>query len=372
MAIPASPLELLCELERGPRGVLYRARDGRFGRQVSLRVSPPSWPQPATLLAATRASVLDHPHIAPMLEAGWHDDAAYVIFGEDLGARVNPVALSPREAVGIARDVATAVAYAAARGLDHPGLVPDLLRFTPTGRVVVTGYEMPFAPDGPELYRAPEVRNGAAVDAAANVYSLGAILYVLAQGCRLDARVPEALETLIREAMDVDPRRRPTAAELAEKLARRLEPQATPKPVRRAWKDALVATGLLALLSLGLARPMEEKPPPQPEASATACVEPEPEVEASEPEAVEAPPAPARVGTVKHVHPEYGVFVELEADTAVDVGDTLEAVRDGEVVNVLTVRQLSRPEKLYPHGAAVCDVADVEAGQVVRRRALDR
>ena len=89
-------------------------------------------------------------------------------------------------------------------------------------------------------------------------------------------------------------------------------------------------------------------------------------------EEVEAPlpePPPARVGTVKHVHRLYGVFVALEPASRVAVGDTLEAVRDGRVVTVLKVRQLSRPEKLYPHGAAACDTSDpaVQAGQIVRR-----
>ena len=129
---PASPLALLSEQERGPRGVLYRAWDARSGRHVSLRVS--SWPRESSLRAAARAAALDHPHIAAVLEAGWRDDAAYVIFGEELGARVNPVALTPRDAVRIARDAATAVDYAARRGVDHPGLVPDVLRFTSQAR----------------------------------------------------------------------------------------------------------------------------------------------------------------------------------------------------------------------------------------------
>src|SRR5687768_17449284 len=97
------------ELERGPRGVLSWARDPRSGGRVSVRVPPPAWPLDATMRAARRASSLKHPHIAPVVEAGWRGEAAYIVLGEELGFRVNPAALTPREAVMIVRDVATAV-----------------------------------------------------------------------------------------------------------------------------------------------------------------------------------------------------------------------------------------------------------------------
>jgi hypothetical protein len=72
---------------------------------------------------------------------------------------------------------------------------------------------------------------------------------------------------------------------------------------------------------------------------------------------------------VKFVHPEYGVFVRLEPGVKVAIGDLLEAVRDGKVVSVLTVKKLSRPEPVYPHGAAVCTASTSEAaeGHAVRR-----
>lgn len=72
---------------------------------------------------------------------------------------------------------------------------------------------------------------------------------------------------------------------------------------------------------------------------------------------------------VKLVHPEYGIFVRLDEKAKVAVGDLLEAVGNEKVVTVLKVLKLSRPESLYPHGAAVCEASTPGAaeGHAVRR-----
>jgi serine/threonine protein kinase len=355
------------------------------------------------MLAAVKASALAHPHIAAVLESGWHDGRAYVVLGEELGPAVTPAALTARDAVAAVRDAATAVAYAESQGLVHPGLMPELLRFTRGGRVVLTGYELPGAPDVADPCRAPEVRAGAAVDAAANVYSLGALLFTLLAGRR-----PEELEPLIVAATHAERGRRPTAAAFAAALTRWLERSAEPDDP--AWDDVqlhvplLAGTAILALLGLvGLipessaAPPAEaavaiqvpEAPPPpppepivEPPPPPAVDVEPPPEPEPPPPPLAASfappgasesgsppPPPPSRVGTVKHVHPRYGIFIALEERATVGVGDQLELVRDGGEVTRVKVRTLSRPEKLYPHGAAVCDApeSDVVKGQIVRR-----
>lgn len=412
--IPASgPLALLDELERGPHGILYRAHDARSGRDVCLRVPPLAWSPEASMLAAVKASVLAHPHIAPVLETGWHDGRAYVVLGEELGSAVAPGTLSPRETAAAVRDAATAVAYAAGLGLTHPGIVPSLLRFTRKGRVVLTGYELPGAPEVEDSCRAPEVRAGAAVDAAANVYSLGALLFTLLAGRR-----PEDLEALIVDATHADRSRRPSAAAFAAALTRWLESSA--EPDGRGWNDVqlhvplLAGTGILALLGfIGLipegnaapapdpvvrveasapppepvvAAPPAETPPPPPVVEIEAPLPRTPDVTEVEPPSsapdsenrpderpVKAeppvPPVPARVGTVTRVHPLYGIFIALEDRATVGVGDALDLVREGGQVIRVKVRSLSRPEKLYPHGAAVCEApeAPVERGQIVRR-----
>jgi hypothetical protein len=72
---------------------------------------------------------------------------------------------------------------------------------------------------------------------------------------------------------------------------------------------------------------------------------------------------------VAFVHPEYGVFVRLEAPGGAAAGDVLEVLRDAGVVATLKVLKISRPESVYPHGAAVCEAgaAGAAEGLVVRR-----
>jgi hypothetical protein len=441
-----SKLKLLSEVERGRHGIIYRARDSRSGRDVSLRVLPRAWPQELSFLAATRASSLEHPHIARVLEAGWREDLTFVILGEKLDTSIELGAIFARKAVIAIRDAATAVDYAGGRGMPHPGLVPDLLYFTLNDRVLVTGYELPFTPAGSNSYQAPEVRDGGGVDVAANVYSLGAILYALMVGrepdphspqppFQFDSRVPDDLEKLIRNAMHVDPKGRPSPGALAKALTLWLEaPEPLPDPVlqapeRSALSETLLVTGLLAILALwltwpvphgNLARASEEEitvqlpemPPKETITTAVAapielphtvpnpmpmvpvdCPAPKPaqaeaaKTESPLPEPLEKPttaeplaasepdptppdlPVPTLVGTVKYVHSHYGVIVALAAPTTVGVGDALEAVREEGRVAVLKVRKLSRPEKLYPNGAAVCEASEsvVEQGQIVRR-----
>jgi len=69
------------------------------------------------------------------------------------------------------------------------------------------------------------------------------------------------------------------------------------------------------------------------------------------------------------IHPEYGVFVRLEAGPKPAAGDVLEVVRSGKVVAQLTVERITPAEKAYPEGCAVCRPAGGEAaaGDAVRK-----
>jgi hypothetical protein len=314
--------------------------------------------------------------------------------------KVAEAPLDPRDAVLRVRDAARAVEIAFGKDEGYAGLPANLL--TPLG--VAAG----MAP-----YRSPEVRNGGAQNEAATVYSLGSILYALIVGSepdphspqppfQCDSRVPDDLEQLIRAAMHVDPIRRMSATALAVALSDWLDsqraPELLPAPDPPAWKDALVITGLLALLIAGLAWPVPrghdvvsepvsrsvpllataaKKASPPSGVMATPLRLPDAPMSSARgrPKAASlaaATPAdavtstlqpPARVGTVRCVDRRYGVFVALEAPATLGVGDTLEAVRDGSVVAILTVRILSPPDPTYPHGVAVCDTSNPWVGQ---------
>jgi len=249
---------LLEALIDGRDGVLYSARDSRTGRLVALRLLPESPSVEEWIAAARRATSLVHPHLAAVLDVGVYRGRAYVVYQDAGDAAITASDLSLREAVGLIRDAATGVEYAAGRGSVHPGLQPDSLRLTSKGHVFVIGYESGRRPAAAP-YQSPEVRAGRAVDPPANVYSLGAILYELAVGRAPDPEAPEApssanplvpgdVEDLILKAMEADPKRRPGASAFAAGLTRWLDGQGTPAPARTpsaprpAWRRVPYAT----------------------------------------------------------------------------------------------------------------------------------
>jgi hypothetical protein len=117
------------------------------------------------------------------------------------------------------------------------------------------------------------------------------------------------------------------------------------------------------------------KPPPEPPKPINPVQPAEPAkiVEAPKPaEPVKPPskppPAPppagrGSVGRVQGVHPEYGVFVKLDAGGKVAAGEILEVVRKEEAVARLRVERVTAPEKLYPNGCAICKAEQGEPAQ---------
>lgn len=88
------------------------------------------------------------------------------------------------------------------------------------------------------------------------------------------------------------------------------------------------------------------------------------------PAAASKPPAAARLGIIQRVHPEYGIFVRLEPETTLALGDVLEVVRDGQAVGEITVQALAKADATYPHGCAVCrpGKGSYQKGDEVRRK----
>ena len=185
---------LLERLEPSGPGDLYRARDTRLGRTVTIRLLPDGFLVPglsqAELIDRARGMVtLSHPNVTTVFDAGVHEGRTYLVFeflkGQSLRAEMAGMAINVRRAVEVAIQIADAVADAHAAGYVHGGLSPESIAVTAKGHAKIPVFALAsrggFAPGegGMQLhdYDSPEEARGEAVDDRSDVYSIGAVLY---------------------------------------------------------------------------------------------------------------------------------------------------------------------------------------------------
>jgi serine/threonine protein kinase/tetratricopeptide (TPR) repeat protein len=196
--------ELLGEVARGGMGIVYRARQRTPWRIVALKMILPS--HVGSLGAVSRfraeaeaAASLDHGAILPIYAVGEHDGAPFYTMkfaeGGALSARIDNYRDKPREAATLIAKLAQAVAFAHEHGILHRDLKPANVLFDSAGEPFVSDFGLAkwlaresdltqtFAVLGTPYYMAPEqASDSRAVTAAADIYSLGAILYHLLTG----------------------------------------------------------------------------------------------------------------------------------------------------------------------------------------------
>jgi eukaryotic-like serine/threonine-protein kinase len=211
--------ELIEELGRGGMGVVYKAWDRRLKRFVALKMILRGRSASAADLGRFRseaqaAAGLTHPNIVPVYQVGEHEGQAYFCMkyvpGQTLAQLVATGPLPQRQAATYLAAVARAVQHAHDRGILHRDRKPANVLLDENDQPLVTDFGLAKRVEGdPSLtgtgailgtpsYMAPEQTQPDAhtPGAAADIYSLGAVLYELLTG-RPPFLAASAVETLL-------------------------------------------------------------------------------------------------------------------------------------------------------------------------------
>jgi hypothetical protein len=286
---------LVERIGEGGMGVVFRAVDEELGREVALKMLKTAQAYSAGQLErfqreARHTARLRHPGIATLYEIGHSGDTVYLSLELIAGRPFDPRANDLHVRVALLEKVARAVQYAHEQGVIHRDLKPGNILVDREGAPRLLDFGLSRDLESPsELtrsgaffgtpsYAAPEQAAGRVreLDARADIYSLGAILYEILTGDvpfsgasiaevlrKVSVEEPAApkgppdLRTICLKALEKEPARRyPSAGALADDLGRFLrgEPiEARPlSAMARAWRKAKQHRAVLVPAALAL------------------------------------------------------------------------------------------------------------------------
>jgi serine/threonine protein kinase len=268
------PYEVVAPLGAGGMGEVYRARDGKLGRDVALKILPEVFASDPDRLArfereAQVLASLSHTNIAAIygLEESGPIKALVLEFvdgptlAERLGqdgrvpaapdkARSTLVGVPFDEALAIAKQIAEALEAAHEQGIVHRDLKPANVKLRPDGQVKVLDFGLAklTTPDitqagppdltasptlsmqatfagmilGTAAYMSPEQAKGKAVDRRADIWAFGVVLWEMLTGRRMyeGETAPETLARVIEREPDLDALPASTPASIRSLLQR--------------------------------------------------------------------------------------------------------------------------------------------------------
>jgi len=203
---------IIRKLGSGGQGAVYEARDTKLGRTVVIKVLPAEMTANKVNLGrfereARLASALDHPNICTIFDLNVADDVHFIamqhVSGRNVRELVNGHPLGLRSALSICIQVCDALAVAHSRGIIHRDIKAQNVMVTDDGQVKILDFGLAKlldeqtsraenihlteltevgVPYGTATYAAPEQAQGLKVDARADIFSTGVLLYEMLTG----------------------------------------------------------------------------------------------------------------------------------------------------------------------------------------------
>lgn len=305
-------------------GEVFRATDEQLGRAVAVKLLLPSERDPRAAerfhREARAAARLNDPHVVSVYDFGDHEDGFFLVMelveGRTVAAELDEYGQLPIDrAIDIVEQAAAGLAAAHREDVVHRDIKPGNLLVAPGGTVKVADFGIAHLPGegtttltavgeiiGSTLYLAPERAMGGQSGQAADVYSLGCVLYQLVTGRPpFTAEHPTAIlyqhvdaapeppsqtrpelagpfEAVLLRMLAKDPADRPTAAEIAAGSLRDTSYAAAPvasvadetsvlEPPNQTRRRTLVAGAIAVLataaaVAAGVLLNGDETPPP--------------------------------------------------------------------------------------------------------------
>ena len=266
------PYEVTAHLGEGGMGVVFRGRDSRLQRDVALKLLPehfandpdrlPRFEREAQVLAS-----LNHPNIAQIYGLEQVNGTICIVMemveGETLEEKLKKGPLAVDEAVGIAKQIADALAVAHERGIIHRDLKPANIKLTRNGTVKVLDFGLAKALGsrtsdlnvttaatvaggsvagvivGTPGYMSPEQARGKDVDSRTDIWAFGCVLFEMLTGRQAftGETITDVLANIISTSPDLE-----------------LLPKNTPSSIRLLLTSALHKNSSLRLQHIGDSR----------------------------------------------------------------------------------------------------------------------
>jgi eukaryotic-like serine/threonine-protein kinase len=255
-------------LGSGGMGRVYLAHDTRLRRTVAIKLVDPTRQRPEDLVREARlAASLDHPSICAVHGVEYLGEVPFLVMAHIKGLPLSRVirgrrSMSVTTALDFARQIASAMAHAHARGVIHGDLKSSNIMIAPNRRAMILDFGLAVRvgslnPDadtdstrpspssgaaGTVPYMAPEIIRGRVPTVQSDIWALGVLIFEMIVGrrpfagdtayelasnilmnerTRMASIVPEPIRAVIDRCLAIEPADRyPSVRELCTDLRR--------------------------------------------------------------------------------------------------------------------------------------------------------